>query len=191
MARRAWITPSGTRAMSRTFAGDASFSGFLERRILPVTTVVKGMPSAGATLDSRPVAVPIHSVSSARPWAASRACRVRTAVNAGYVCPPVPPPVTTRRKGVLFIRGCSKSGGDQASRHSSGCGPRSRPHPRYASAAPPTPDLSGTRRSDGRSAPGSPRADRPDGPVRPVSTPGRCRRVQVHGPGRARPPQQR
>lgn len=36
--------------MSRTLAGDTIFSGFEERRILPVATVVKGMPSASATL---------------------------------------------------------------------------------------------------------------------------------------------
>lgn len=52
--------------MSRTLAGDASLIGFFERRILPVATVVNAMPSAGAT----------------------RARSVRTAVSAGYVCPP-------------------------------------------------------------------------------------------------------
>ncbi len=67
MARLACSTPSGTRAMSRTFAGDAILSGFFERRILPVATVVKAMPATGATRASSPSAVPIHRASSGPP----------------------------------------------------------------------------------------------------------------------------
>lgn len=85
MIFRAWATPSGTRAMSRTLAGLTIFSGLLERRILPVATVVNAMPSAGATRASRPSAVPIHSTSSVLPSAANLPRNVRIAVRAGYV----------------------------------------------------------------------------------------------------------
>ncbi len=83
--------------MSRMFAGEIIFSGFDERRTFPVATGSNRMPSAGATRASSPFAVPTHSTSTERPSAANRAWSACTAVNAGYVCPPVPPPVTTNR----------------------------------------------------------------------------------------------
>lgn len=42
--------------MSRTLAADSIFSGFDDRRILPVATVVNAIPSAGATRASSPSA---------------------------------------------------------------------------------------------------------------------------------------
>ncbi|MBB4945108.1 hypothetical protein F4556_000643 [Kitasatospora gansuensis] len=69
--------------MSFTFAAEIIFRGLADRRTLPVATETNGIPSAGATLASRPSAVPTQSTSSDRPAAASRACRVRIAVSAG------------------------------------------------------------------------------------------------------------
>lgn len=80
---RAWKTPSGTRAMSFTLAGEIIFSGLAERRILPVATALNRMPSLAATRASRLSAVPTHRTSSARPLAMSLPCSVRTAVSAG------------------------------------------------------------------------------------------------------------
>jgi hypothetical protein len=72
-----------TRAMSLTFAGPSILNGFEDRLILPVATVVKAMPSAGATSASSPSGVPIQRTSSVPPRAANRACNVRIAVRAG------------------------------------------------------------------------------------------------------------
>lgn len=69
--------------MSLTFAAESIFRGFADLRIFPVATVLNAMPSAGATRASRPSAVPIHSTSSADPWAARRPRSVRIAVRAG------------------------------------------------------------------------------------------------------------
>jgi hypothetical protein len=77
-------------------------SGFRARRSFPVAIGRNGISSSAATRDSRPPALPAHTTRSSRPSAASRARSDRTAASAGYVCPPLPPPVTTSRNGTLL-----------------------------------------------------------------------------------------